>query len=1073
MSLDCYPLGEHHTISLDVQPMAIDVAYEDNLFVSTVDGCQSIAIYDLEGDNNDNLIRKFSCGENIVVDQILYCQTGNYLAYVGHREGQISLYVALDWKRTTQDPKVIELNIEQADTDNSERRVKLNCINCCQKTGNLAVCFGDRILIYEYVEDTNSQVTNTDDSFRHIITIDLSFFALKIHLQENYLSVTAVDHVQILKLELLTLQIQSDGLDVPLTNEPQVDIRCGTVNNISSESSGTDDNNTTCSNTLATSNTTLNSGYTNICDPFNNSDMSIITTNRGEQYEPSEMNIDSSNQSADDCITWNLNTKKLVKLPTLMHNTSTNLSSFHVCHPLELLGPASESIACRVKASIYSPDFCQNQLEAVVLLCKQFDFYKDPVKDAQLQLVYLRDSQDRFSKCSKDLGLVNNDNNNNSNNVRGNIDNNIDNRFNGDDYDFDDGHQTRLLKSKDHDLLASVACLISTLTHCFVYNLHGKKVTRMQTITHPDLCLDLRSDLLNIYILTPLGLQVCSSGICDSTFRYDWSSSGDLNLSFLARDRVRVLTSSNYVILVSSSMDNRCIIEYMEKPCLSTLNNRIVYTISRCNSISIRTNLLTYLHAQTQLALLTPKESQKDEDSAIPEILKRVTIMLCKQLLLKKQTNVITNSKIDKAIKHLLDISMCDLLELMKRHMDSLRDDDLANELDSGKQMSDSEGQNSLSEPEENQESVSANILESFRFNMNLSRHEDLIQDPLENPIDLDYELIRIYLKHAKFSQSLLDFLIENSSDKSLSSRLIGFMFEHNPRLLIKCAQRYPLKIDRDHEHKLTSESSYSMLINFVEKLKQLAEFDSTGINRATVLFTLAILYNTLDEKQKCLSTLDQIKPLNHLAITMSSNYELSHSIAQVVYERYTDVFNLFLNQLAKRDIAAAREFSALVSSKEPSLKENTITTNRHNHKHRDPLNSFKSNLKSAKSVGSLRSFQQNRKVALGSSIIDCFDDTTCFDIINSNDDTNNETDNDVNVEKDIEDSDTDEGEIFEQKLRLVADIPTGQLIELLNQTNEEPKDELDRRNEHSLLEASINLLESQFILARLRENSH
>lgn len=580
MSLNCYPLGEPRSITLHEQPIAIDVGYSDNLFVSITDQCSAISVYELSVDSG-NIIAKFSLGDGIVMDQILYCQKGDYIACVGHNNGQMLVHIVTNWRHkfdadfsdvdTRED---IPVDVEKPLIARLDYKDDLNSIDCCQWTGNLAMCCGTTIYVYKYLEGR----------FEHVITIKPSLYAISVDLLENYISITASDHVQVLKLEM-----------------PDI-----------------------------------------------------------------EEEIDHSN---DECIYWNLNTKNLVKLPTLMHNTSTSLSSFHVCHSLELLGPTAESIACRVTASIYSSGFCQNQIEAVVMLCKQFDYDRDPARFTSLQAVYLSSKEDlkRLNKETAGIGRSTND------------------------------ASSTLLKSDQYDLLASVTCFVSTLTNCFVYALHGNKVARLQTITHPDLCLDLRADLLNVYSLTSLGLQIYSTGTCDSAFRYDWSSTADLNLSFAATDRLRVLASSRFIILIACLVNGQCLVEFMEKPNLVALFNRIVHTVSHCDSISIRSNMLTYLHATAQLALIGqplpavaftlqpngPSESSRssstsslaassssnDEDSlTLLAILKKATIMLCRQLLQKKQTNVITNSKIDENIKHLLDISMCDLMELMQQH---------------------------------------------------------------------------------------------------------------------------------------------------------------------------------------------------------------------------------------------------------------------------------------------------------------------------------------------------------------------------------------------------------------------
>lgn len=580
MSLDCYPLGARKTIALKEQPLALESAYNEDLFISVVDQCQSIAVFDL---SKQKLISSFRIGYEVLVDELAYCPAGDYIACIGHKNGLLSIFTAFDWRSTISDNnattlnrlRVSELSVNVIERETQDFRAKITHLDCCRRSGNLAVCCGDVILIYRYIEDGKYQVSHINATrqncsyFCHMISVKLSLWATQVRLTENYLAVSSVDHVQVIKLELLTLQI-------------------GQANDY-------------VSNTSAWS----------------------LNGNRKQ-------------------ITWNLNTRKLVRLPTLMQNTSSNLSSYHVCHPLELLGPASESIACRVSAPIYLSDYCQNQLEAVVMLCKQFE--KGFVKSVSIQPVYLSQLSElgRLNISSKHMQVTADDN------------------F----FEQADTNQRKLLKSEDYNLLVSVTCVVTTLTNCFVYSLHGKKVVRSQTISHPHICVDSRHDLLNMYILTSLGLQVCSTGDCDSVFRYDWSSSADLQLSCVPMHRSRVISTKNYLILVPSSINGSCEIEIFEKPDLHVLNKRILHVVDRCDSISVRANLLTYLHASAQLQLL---EAVPSMSADVGCVLQGTTLMLCKQLLQKKQTNPITNSKIDRAIKHLLDTSKCDLEELIDK----------------------------------------------------------------------------------------------------------------------------------------------------------------------------------------------------------------------------------------------------------------------------------------------------------------------------------------------------------------------------------------------------------------------
>lgn len=1158
MSLGCYPLGDRSSLSLEAQPVSVDVSYEDDLFLCIVNQGLEVAIYNLkckqssdQSQSKDPLIRCLKLGSNLVADQVIYCQQGDYIACVANSDdGKESIHIVFNWRETEKEPEFRELDFRAAlslptrgplgdirgprttksvSRGNNEdwaeeflgdhmTESELISVDCCQKTGNLAISCCDIVQIYKFTGGTIDDEINGKSviPFEHIISVKLSISALSISFVENYLSIRASDHVQVLKLELLTLQIQSDGFDC-------CDTPCAMGGQCSASGSGNASNPTTNGDRLA-NNTNNNHNHNN----NTTTTTTTATTNSHGSNHNSSCNIDYNTMMNANCvqsgshhgisfneraeITWNLNTTKLVKLPTLMHNSSTNLDSYHICHPSELLGPASETIACRVNSSIFSPDLNQNQLELVVMLCKQFDSDNERLLSAQLEPIYLTNTM-----IAEQMEL-------------------------------------RLLKSNRYESLASVNCFVNTNNYCHVYSLHGKKAFKLQTIIHPDQCLNIRPDMLNAYLLNPLGLQICSLGSCDQAFHYDWSSSGDLNLSFVGTDRRLVVATRNFIILVSNShQSSGCLVEFMKKPDLVNLHSCILYTVSHCDNNSIRTNLLTYLHATCHLALAIEANGEvankqtSTSTSKVTDILKQVSIQLSKQLLHKKQTNVLTNNLIDKTIKHLLDISQCDLPELVKRtklinqeQVDSRKRSNskklIKKFADLDLNLSDLEIQNE-SKTNGNNKHPSTQLAQETNDSFAAAIADNDIQaiETLNDFDALDHELIKIYIKHAKYSQTLLDYLVSEAHDYEKSAWLISLLFEHNPSLLIKCAQRYPLTLSGLGQNNLATkakttintivaETSNAMspgadlgsqigseqhsnsmekqatgqtsattgvaaatatapaMHLLVDKLKLLAELDSTGINRATVLFTLAILYNALGERAKCLAALDHIKPLNHLAITMRSNWEVSHSIAGVVRQRYPDFVSTMGTSIAS-------------SGNNMANKSITTTTNNNNN----------SSILSASSKCS-RQNTDNEEV-------DDEDDATLTSCSSSSSQIhklNNEPElmQSANDDDDDDDHELASGDSYERKLKLVAELSTSQLLDLLseqdgpierekrkimlaNLNNDVDIDEfmpgtcnnnvnlqdheldleLEEEAERNLLEASINLLESQFILERLREN--
>lgn len=153
----------------------------------------------------------------------------------------------------------------------------------------------------------------------------------------------------------------------------------------------------------------------------------------------------------------------------------------------------------------------------------------------------------------------------------------------------------------------------------------------------------------------------------------------------------------------------------------------------------------------------------------------------------------------------------------------------------------------------------------------------------------------------------------------------------------------------------------------------------------------------------------------------MCSNHELAQSIVGVVNQHYPDVFELFLSQLAKRHPEAARDLARA-------------------HRHAGTSASAHTPDGQLSQLG-----QQPANTGVAHHELDAADED-------------------------------DEKGLFERKLKLVAEIPPLELADLLADDElagePEPHDD-DGPALRAYLNTSINLLESQFILARLCDNSH
>ncbi|KAG9508838.1 Transcription factor Sp4, partial [Fragariocoptes setiger] len=904
-------------------PLVADVSYCHDLLFTLSNKSKSILVYDLNNpsaiDTSEPLdsIPLSSCLgrknlDSLSVEKLLYCERGNYIALSGHEDDTSKPFVVIVFlnKRKSSDGP-LQFDTKYLDLDlaviKNRSSTEMSCIDCCQRTGNIALAFRNTVTIYEfypYVNPLGRDSSNRGSSdvplpsFKPIIDVKLSLESQKVRLIENVLAVSNSDHVQVFKLELMPIEIQTDACTEPPAQScsngseppaPPMSSNSGSPNNQSSSciSDSAPSSTTTSSTSMSTSNSTLSNfslldgkltGESEYGDskvkigsqPHTNSvnNNSINTTiNTSLFVNPSENR--ASLTSMNDCVTWNLNTSKVIKLPTLSHSISPNLSSYFVCHPAELLGPASETISCRVSCDTYSQaEYATSQIEVVVLLCRLFD--SEIVKSVDLQANY-RNTSSNTSLAGPTAAYRGK--HDARSNKPGRMRRITTTECIGDNH---------LLESDEHENLFSLNVFISTLTNCYIYNLLSKPVVLDQCITYPDVCLDSCHDRVNFFTLTPLGLQTCSTAVLDWAFQYDWSSTRDLSLDFMAIDaKMRLFITQDYVVLAGTQdFANRYPIDYYEKPHIDEICGRTHYTVARCSSNLICCNLLAYAHASMLLHLLTTRDSPQDTLN-LEARLRAIAINLSKSLLRKKQSNRITNTKIDKGIKNLFKLSGCDLTQLVN---------DLNKTIQKMQVPTIDEPNGSLLASNSIDDS---SILDLYTVSQLFSdRRRSSLEDL--DATDPNQVLIKIFFKYAKPDEAIFVHLT-SGHDIDLRCNLIDLLYQANSSLFTK----FSLKCS-------TVIAQQSRIVELViDKLDRMSKLRSTGINRATVLFALSQIYAVLQRPEECLGTLGKIQPANHLVMTMCSNQDLilpCTPIRHILMCHFPNVFESFLRRLSNND---------------------------------------------------------------------------------------------------------------------------------------------------------------------------
>lgn len=310
-------------------------------------GCPSakcIKIYDLNGqsmvNDNNNLTTKIPL-EHDGLMQIVYCQTGNYIATFSCSLNQIKyVCVYVNWWVTGHSIRFREdgMSLTGLNADENGYHTKgitmeviefmsnaLVCsnavnIDCCQANGNLIICCGFDSLIYQFKSVESTIKTNEFHcDFIKMIDIRTKLLNTKAFLSENYVLFLAKNHVS-----LIRLSIENFGQENGHVN--------GHVNDNSNEENHKQENRFTI----------------------------------------------------DVCIEWDFK-EPTVKLPTLINEIPKSKKLFH---PEEVFGPASDEIACKYHYEL-AKGFRHLRVQIEIIHCKYFVSQK--IVNAILYPIYEQD----------------------------------------------------------------------------------------------------------------------------------------------------------------------------------------------------------------------------------------------------------------------------------------------------------------------------------------------------------------------------------------------------------------------------------------------------------------------------------------------------------------------------------------------------------------------------------------------------------------------------------------------------------------------------------------------------------
>ncbi|GFY60781.1 hermansky-Pudlak syndrome 3 [Trichonephila inaurata madagascariensis] len=206
----------HHFVSQDVflsenEPTAFCGA-QDKLLVSTVQ--HAVNVHDLEA--RGNVLHSFPTID--IVKQIIYCESGNYVATIENKVSwhrSLVSYVRIYfkwWIDANNQPFKVRVAGCAPVCDNSHSSSKslemielplekpALCISACNKTSALAVSLGNIISVFCYSTKIHSTLNQTFNDFDHFVDISIPLIAQNLDICENYFACMSDKAILVFKI---------------------------------------------------------------------------------------------------------------------------------------------------------------------------------------------------------------------------------------------------------------------------------------------------------------------------------------------------------------------------------------------------------------------------------------------------------------------------------------------------------------------------------------------------------------------------------------------------------------------------------------------------------------------------------------------------------------------------------------------------------------------------------------------------------------------------------------------------------------------------------------------------------